>query len=416
MTLLAINWANVGMQAAQLILCLSILVVLHEMGHFLPAKWFKCRVEKFYLFFDPWFSLFKKKVGDTVYGIGWLPFGGYVKISGMIDESMDKEQMKQPAQPYEFRSKPAWQRLIIMIGGVTVNLILGFFLFAVILWIWGERKLPVEKLTNGIAVNSISDTAGLKNGDIILSLDNKPVKDYYEITRTIILDEVKTIQIKRGNENLNLKIPEGTTRKLIKSKIPYVSPRVRPVIDTVFEDIARPKFVQNDLRKGDLIIKFNDSVINFYDEYFAQKSKYKNQLVNLTVLRNTDTVEVKAKTDSLGSIGFWVNAEKTAGSYNQKYSLGKSIPLGVVRGWETLIINVKNFKLLFTSKEVKVNESLGSFISIGAMFDPKWDWEGFWRMTALLSIVLAFMNMLPIPGLDGGHVVFTVYEMITCLA
>lgn len=411
MTFLAIAWAVVGVKALQLILSLSILVVLHEMGHFLPAKWFKCRVEKFYLFFDPWFSLFKKKIGDTVYGIGWLPLGGYVKISGMIDESMDKEQMKQAAQPWEFRSKPAWQRLIIMIGGVTVNLLLGFFLFAMILWVWGENRLPMKNMQHGVAVNSISEKAGIKNGDFIVSIDGRPVEDYYSLTRDIILDEAKTIQVKRDGKEVNVTIPKGTINSLIKAKGQFIEPRAYAIVDTLFAGYA--KFTQDTLLKGDQIVALNNEPVIYYDEYKTKIPKFKNQEIALTVLRNKDTVIVKAKTDTLGKLGFYVDAEDLAGSYKQKYAFFPAIPAGIHKGWENLVMNVKNFKLLFTSDEVKTSESLGSFISIGNMFGAEWDWERFWSMTALLSVVLAFMNILPIPALDGGHVLFTLYEMIT---
>lgn len=411
MTLLAIDWATVGIKAGQLILSLSILVVLHELGHFLPAKWFKCRVEKFYLFFDPWFSLFKKKIGETEYGIGWLPLGGYVKIAGMIDESMDKEQLKQPPQSWEFRSKPAWQRLIIMCGGVIVNLLLGFLLFAMILFVWGERTLPMDGLQHGIAVNPISEQAGLQNGDVILSMDGKPVKDFYNINRDLILNEVKTIQVRRNGEEISLPVPAGTVRSLIKSKTQFVTPRTYAVVDTVFDEIAQ--FTQDRLMAGDRILAINGEQTNFYDEYMKAKFGYPNQEVVLNVLRGKDTVEVKALTDSTGSIGFYVNVDKLSGAYSRKSGFFEAFPNGIRKGWETLTMNVQNFKLLFTSEEVEAKESLGSFISIGNMFGAEWDWERFWNMTALLSIILAFMNILPIPALDGGHVIFTLYEMIT---
>lgn len=411
MTLLAIDWATVGIKAGQLILSLSILVVLHELGHFLPAKWFKCRVEKFYLFFDPWFSLFKKKIGETEYGIGWLPLGGYVKIAGMIDESMDKEQLKQPPQPWEFRSKPAWQRLIIMCGGVIVNLLLGFLLFAMILFVWGERTLPMDGLQHGIAVNPISEQAGLQNSDVILSMDGKPVKDFYNINRDLILNEVKTIQVRRNGEEISLPVPAGTVRSLIKSKTQFVTPRTYAVVDTVFDEIAQ--FTQDRLMAGDRILAINGEQTNFYDEYMKAKFGYPNQEVVLNVLRGKDTVEVKALTDSMGSIGFYVNVDKLSGAYSRKSGFFEAFPNGIRKGWETLTMNVQNFKLLFTSEEVEAKESLGSFISIGNMFGAEWDWERFWNMTALLSIILAFMNILPIPALDGGHVIFTLYEMIT---
>ncbi|WEK33886.1 MAG: RIP metalloprotease RseP [Candidatus Pseudobacter hemicellulosilyticus] len=412
-TLLAIDWSDVGIQALQLLLSLSILVVLHEMGHFFPAKWFKCRVEKFFLFFDPGFSLFKKKIGETVYGIGWLPLGGYVKISGMIDESMDKDQMAQPPQDFEFRSKPAWQRLIIMLGGVTVNLLLGFLLFAMILGVWGEKRLETDKLQYGIAVNPISEKAGLKSGDQIVSIDQVPATDFYDITKDIILEEAKTVQVKRDGQLLDLTLPKGTIRSLIRSKAQFVDPRVHAIVDTVFPKFAAGKFTQDSLLKGDRIVALNSTPITFYDEYIKEKNKLTNQEISLTVLRNNDTVLVKAKTDSVGSIGFWVDNYQLAGMYTQHFGFFEAIPAGVRKGWETLSMQARNIKLMFTSDEVKASDSLGSFLSIGKMFGTKWDWERFWTMTALLSIVLAFMNILPIPALDGGHVMFTLYEMIT---
>lgn len=412
MNLLAIDWAIVGIKAGQLILSLSILVVLHELGHFLPAKWFKCRVEKFYLFFDPWFSLFKKKIGETVYGIGWLPLGGYVKISGMIDESMDKEQMKKPAEPWEFRSKPAWQRLIIMIGGVTVNLILGFLIFAMILFIWGEEYLPAKNVKYGVYADSLGRKIGLQDGDKIVAVNGKEVDNFYKISGDIILNEAKTLQVDRNGQQVELKIPEGTIRSLIKRKgEPIAYPKYPAVVDSV---AGTAKFVEGRLMKGDQIIGFNGQPIESFIEFSDLKKTHKNKVVDVLVLRGSDTVSVKAQTNENASIGFSTLLDTAFLEYNvRKYGFFESFPAGVAKGWNTLVMNVQNFKLLFTSPEVKASESLGSFLSIGNMFGAQWDWERFWSMTALLSIVLAFMNILPIPALDGGHVLFTLYEMIT---
>ena len=413
-TLLAIDWGIVGIKAVQLILCLSILVVLHELGHFLPAKWFKCRVEKFYLFFDPWFSLFKKKIGETVYGIGWLPLGGYVKISGMVDESMDKEQLKQPPQPWEFRSKPAWQRLIIMIGGVTVNLLLGFLIFAMILFVWGEEYLPTRNVKYGVYVDSLGKRIGLQDGDKIVRVNNKQLENFNEISREIILNEAKTIEVERNGQPLSLTIPEGTISGLIKQKgQPIAYPKFPAVVDSV--DLSVAKFVEGKLQKGDMIVQLNNEPIRSYPELQDVKKKYKDKNVVLTVVRNqSDTAQVKLKIGADGRIGFAPRQPDQFLDFAvEKYTFWQSLPAGVAKGWNTLVMNVKNFKLLFTSKEVKASESLGSFISIGNMFGERWDWERFWAMTALLSIVLAFMNILPIPALDGGHVLFTLYEMIT---
>lgn len=414
MTLLAIDWATVGIKAGQLILSLSILVVLHELGHFLPAKYFKCRVEKFYLFFDPYFSLFKKKIGETVYGIGWLPLGGYVKISGMIDESMDKDQLKLPAQPWEFRSKPAWQRLIIMLGGVTVNMLLGFFIFAMILFKWGEEYLPSKNLTYGVYVDSIGEKIGIRNGDHILGVNGSEITNFNKLSADFILNEGKTIQVQRDGKLLDLNVPEGSIRNLISRKgDPLAMPAFPAVVDSVMTSKAR--FVKNALQSGDTIIALNAEPIHSFYEFQNKKKKYKNAEVSMLVVRSTgDTIEVRAKTDENAAVAFYpVYADKFLKFENRQYTFFESLPAGVAKGWATLVMNVKNFKLLFTSKEVKASESLGSFLSIGNMFGAQWDWERFWSMTALLSIVLAFMNILPIPALDGGHVIFTLYEMVS---
>lgn len=414
MTLLAIDWSIAGIKAGQLILCLSILVILHELGHFLPAKWFKCRVEKFYLFFDPWFSLFKKKVGETEYGIGWLPLGGYVKIAGMIDESMDKEQMKEPAKPDEFRSKPAWQRLIIMIGGVTVNLILGFLIFAMILWAWGEDYLPTKNLKYGIYADSLGRSIGLKDGDKIVSVNGKEIENFASLSSEIILNEAKNIQVTRNGQSMNLPIPDGTIRSIIKRKgDPLAVPKFPCIVDSINKKVAR--FVLGELKSGDQIIALNNIPVGSHPEFIELKRNIKDQEIAITVIRNKkDTVIVKLKTDKDANVGFFpITPDKYLEFITKKYSFAQSLPAGVKKGWGTLVMNIKNFKLLFTSKEVKASESLGSFISIGSMFGASWDWQRFWSMTALLSIILAFMNILPIPGLDGGHVVFTVYEMVT---
>ena len=411
--LLAIDWSTVGVKAGQLILSLSILVVLHELGHFIPAKWFKCRVEKFYLFFDPWFALVKKKIGETEYGIGWLPLGGYVKIAGMIDESMDKEQLKQPPQPWEFRSKPAWQRLIIMIGGVTVNLLLGFFIFSMILFTWGEDYLPAKNLTYGVYVDSLGEKIGIRNGDHIVSVNGKEVENFNKLSGDFILNEATTIQVQRNGQMLDLQVPEGSIRTLINRKgDPLARPAYPAVIDSV---LPKAKFTQNALQRGDTIIALNGSPVNSFAEFQDKLSVLKNSAISIDVVRPTgDTAEVKVHTDDKGMVGFRpVSGDKFLKVEHRTYTFAESLPAGVAKGWETLIMNLKNFKLLFTSKEVKASESLGSFISIGNMFGEQWDWERFWSMTALLSIVLAFMNILPIPALDGGHVIFTLYEMIS---
>ncbi|HSB93295.1 MAG TPA: site-2 protease family protein, partial [Flavitalea sp.] len=303
MILTAIDWSIVGMKTGQLILSLSILVVLHELGHFIPAKIFKCRVEKFYLFFDPWFSLAKKKIGETVYGIGWLPLGGYVKISGMVDESMDKEQLKLPAQPWEFRSKPAWQRLIIMIGGVTVNLVLGFFLFSMILYTWGEEYLPTKNLKYGVYADSLGRKIGLENGDRIVGVDGKVVDNFAKLSGEIILNEGKTLQVERAGKQLDLTIPEGTIRTLVKRKgEPIAYPQYPAVVDSVTKTA---KFTEGRLEKGDQIVGLNGKPIQSYIQLGDEKKNLKNTVITLTVLRGTDTANIGVKTDDNASIGFY---------------------------------------------------------------------------------------------------------------
>jgi regulator of sigma E protease len=413
MTLSVIEWSVIGIKTGQLLLALGILVILHEFGHFLPAKLFKCRIEKFFLFFDPWFALVKKKVGDTVYGIGWLPLGGYVKISGMIDESMDTEAMGKPAQPWEFRSKPAWQRLIIMLGGVTVNLILGFFIFAMLLWKYGEEYLPAKNLKYGVYVDSVGKKIGLQNGDMILGVNGKDVDNFYKLSAEIVMNEAKTLNIERNGEKMSLAVPDGTIGSIIKRKgEPFAYPQYPAIVDSLNGNVAR--FEQGRLQKGDQVIGLNGVPIHSFVELSDLKRKYKSTSITLSVLRGADTVQVVAKTDSNASIGFYpVSEDKLLEFTKKNYTFLESLPAGVRKGWSTMVMNVTNLKLIFTSKEVKASESLGSFISIGNMFGASWNWEHFWSMTALLSIILAFMNILPIPALDGGHVLFTLYEMIT---
>src|SRR5215213_5077036 len=284
MITLAINWSQVGLQIATLLFSLSILVIIHEFGHYITAKWFKCRVEKFYLFFDPWFSIVKKKIGETVYGIGWLPLGGYVKISGMIDESMDKEQLKQPPQPWEFRSKPAWQRLIIMIGGVTVNLLLGFFIFSMILFTWGEDYLPAKNLTYGVYVDTLGEKIGIRNGDRIVSVNGKEVENFNKLSGDFILNEAHTIQVQRNGEMLNLKVPEGSIRTLINRKgDPLARPAYPAVVDSILT--SKAKFTQNALQPGDTIVSLNGSPVASYAEFQDRIPELKNSEITLHVVR-----------------------------------------------------------------------------------------------------------------------------------
>ena len=396
----------------QLLLSLSILVIFHEFGHFITSKIFKTRVEKFYLFFNPWFSLFKFKKGETEYGIGWLPLGGYVKIAGMIDESMDREQMNQPPQPWEFRSKPAWQRLIIMLGGVSVNVILAVCIYIGILFAWGEQYLPTSEVKYGITVDSLAYEMGLRNGDKILSVDNQQVNDFMKIPGKIILDDAKSIQIERQGRKMDIAVPAGFIGKLIKHKSPdFISVRIPFEVGNFTKESAGK---MAGLQKGDKIIGLNDTMMHFFDEFRIEIQKHKNQQVALTVLRNSDTLVIPVKVPAEGLIGIYPpqDLSRYFKLHEKKYNLAEAIPAGIVRGYNGIGNYLKQLKLIF-SPEVKAYESVGGFITIGNIFPGVWDWESFWTLTAFLSIMLAILNVLPIPALDGGHVIFLFYEIIT---
>lgn len=400
-------FANIG----QFILAFSILVILHEMGHFLPAKWFGCRVEKFYLFFNPWFSIWKKKIGDTEYGLGWVPLGGYVKISGMIDESMDKEQLKQPAQPWEFRAKPAWQRLIIMLGGVIVNFILALVLFAMILFVWGEERMPVKSLKYGLMADSLALSIGLKNGDLITEVNNKPIHYMNDLTKEMMLSETAALTVSRNGKDTIINLPEGFISSYTRNQLRgFVYPRF-PVVINNDDNVT---YISGDMHAGDMLVGVNGKPVQFFDEYIAAKEKLANQNITLSLLRAGDTVNAVVKTDENTATKLEPkNFTELLQTEKKEYSLLESIPAGFSFGVEKLQDYITGIRLLFTSKEHKVKDNLGSLISIGKAFGGSWNWQRFWTMTALFSIILAFMNILPIPALDGGHALFTIYEMIT---
>lgn len=394
----------------QLVLSLSILIVLHEFGHFLPARAFKTRVEKFYLFFDPYFALFKKKIGETEWGIGWLPLGGYVKISGMIDESMDKEQMEGPPQPWEFRSKPAWQRLIIMLGGVTVNFILGFFIYGIVLFNWGEDVLPTENVKYGMYADSFAMEMGFRTGDELVSIDNKPVENFNALRLEIFKNESKNAQVIRDGESITFDIPENLTGKLASYKGAFVVPRIPFVIDELMPDYP---VATSELKEGDWLIGINDLATPYYDEFATEIKQYKGEEVTIVALRGQDTVTSVMKLGEEGIIGAVPqSADNFLTVEHRDYSFAEAMPAGTRRSIEFLSLQINAFGQMFTGK-VKASESLGGFGSIAKMFSTTWDWQRFWRMTAILSLILAFMNLLPIPALDGGHVMFLLYEMIT---
>jgi len=399
-------------KAAQLLLSLSILVIIHEFGHFIFSKAFKCRVEKFYLFFDPWFSLFKFKKGETEYGIGWLPLGGYVKISGMIDESMDKEQMKLPAQPWEFRAKPTWQRLIIMIGGVLFNLILAIVLYSAVLFVWGDQYLPTKNVKYGIAVSETGKEMGLRNGDKIISIDGKEVEDFSKIVPVIVLNGAKTIEVQRNEESLVIPVKEEIIPKLLKDKyvISFRVPYACKVVGFGKNSPARDAGMEI----GDEILTLNGSGFQFYDQFSDTLAMSKGKTIAVLIKRGAEEKTLSVRIGSAGVLGIHKEV-KIEGLFELKtvnYGFFESIPAGISKGYNAVGNYLKQFKLLF-APETKAYESLGGFIAIGNIFPPVWDWESFWNLTAFLSIILAVMNILPIPALDGGHVLFLLFEIVT---
>ena len=410
---------EVLVKICQFLLSLSILVMLHELGHFVFAKIFKTRVEKFYIFFNPGFSLFKYKKGETEYGMGWIPLGGYVKISGMIDESLDKEQMKLPPKPYEFRSKPAWQRLLIMLGGVLVNFVLAFFIYTMVLFAWGEQYLPAKNAKYGVVCDSLVQSIGIQNGDIIYALDNKEVERFSDIIPDILLNSPKTIQVLREGEKLDIRVPSYFIPALLEQSskgfnyILPLTPRMpfRPFKISAF---SKESILKNaGAIEGDEIIAINNNKFEYYDQFKTYLEANKNKHIDVKTIRNKDTITYNIQLGSSALLGVRNLPSVNVFEFEtKKYSFAESIPAGINMGIDKLTSYLKQFKLLF-SAETKAYKSLGGFISIGNIFPGIWDWQAFWNLTAFLSIILAIMNVLPIPALDGGHVLFLLYEIVS---
>jgi len=396
-------------KAAQLLLSLSLLVIIHEFGHFIFARIFKTRVEKFYLFFDPWFSLFKMKRGDTEYGIGWLPLGGYVKISGMIDESMDKEAMKLPPQPWEFRSKPSGQRLLIMLGGVLFNILFAFMIYSMILFTWGEKYLPTKNVKYGIICDTLALNMGLRHGDKILTIDNHTVEDFHNVIPEIVYKGAKSIQVDRGGLMVNITVPDNFIRQYIEKKsfIYYAYPFV------VRDFISGYPAKESGLKINDRIIGINGQDLAYFDLFVLEIKKHMGDTVSINVDRNGEKLAFPLVVPKDGKIGVYPQDPKSFFELKEiKYGFFASFPAGVKKGIETISSYLKDLKLIF-NPETKAYKSLGGFIAIGNIFPSIWNWQIFWNMTAFLSIMLAVLNILPIPALDGGHVFFLGFEIIT---
>lgn len=403
----------------QFFLSLSLLIVLHELGHFIPAKLFKTRVEKFYLFFDIKYSLFKKKIGETVYGIGWLPLGGYVKIAGMIDESMDTEQMAQPPKPWEFRSKPAWQRLIIMLGGVTVNFVLAVIIYIGMAYAYGDQFIPTDSLRDGVWVTekNIGDELGIETGDKILAIDGEYVENFNSLLGEII--NGNSITIERDGQVIEKEIPVDFIATLLEDedKIRFLSPRIPFIIGKIPDNSANK---DSGIKEKDLITAVGEDRVTYFDEVRESLKKYTGQNTILTVEREGRQERIPVVVSDSATIGVYQGAMTFADLENKgylrletnKYTFTESIPAGIDKGVTTLTSYVKQLKKIF-NPETGAYKGVGGFAAIGNLFPDSWNWPAFWSTTALISIILAFMNILPIPALDGGHVVFLLYEMVT---
>jgi len=410
----------IAIKTIQFFLSLSILIILHELGHFIPAKLFKTRVEKFYLFFDVKFSLFKKKIGETVYGIGWLPLGGYVKISGMIDESMDTEAMKEEPKPWEFRSKPAWQRLIIMLGGVTVNFVLAVLIYIGMAYAYGDQYVPMSSLKDGIAViePEIGDEIGIQTGDKIIAVDGERIEEFSSVFMEIVNGNSITIQ--REGQTLEKEIPVDFIATLLEdeNKIRFLSYRLPFIINEVQEGSSN---ADAGFRKNDEVIAVNGNPVSYRDQIIPFLEGNKNGTLELTVKREEGTVDrINVHVNEEGKLGvalggFTMQEMADRGLFTietKNYSFLEAIPAGINKGVTTLSSYVKQLKKIF-NPETGAYKGVGGFAAIGGLFPSTWDWVAFWNTTAFISIILAFMNILPIPALDGGHVTFLLYEMVT---
>lgn len=408
-------------QALQMLAALSLLILLHEFGHFFFARLFKTRVEKFYLFFDflfPFpnvlnFALFKKKKGDTEYGLGWFPLGGYVKISGMVDESMDKEQMELPPEPWEYRSKKAYQRLFIMLGGIIMNVLVAMVIYAVLFGAYGEEYLPTKNITHGLMVDSTAKSIGLQNGDNIVAVGGKQIERFNGIVPELIVGEAKSLTIVRNGETKEIAIPQGTIKGILKrgKESNFIAPRFPLVIAQVDKGSAAAKM---GFEKGDSVVAVNGTPTRFYDEFNDIKNATAGQPIAVTVVRNNQPLTLNGTvpaTKVLGVMpkpyGFFFELEQK--KYNPIEAIGK----GFSYTFEQFGSYWKQFRMIFVSKEVDPNESLGGIVSFGKLFSPEFSMAEFLRLTAFISIILAFMNLLPIPGLDGGYVMFLLFELIS---
>lgn len=399
-------------RVAQLLLSLSILVIVHEFGHFFFSKLFKVRVEKFYLFFNPWFTLFKYKPknSDTEYGIGWLPLGGYVKISGMIDESMDKEAMAQPPKPWEFRTKPAWQRLLIMVGGVLMNFLLAFFIYAMIVFAWGEKTIPVKSVTMGLTYNEATQAFGFQKGDLPVAIDGESIVDKNVQSIPMSLLDAKEVTVLRNGERVRIQLPDHFKNALINPDNQEANLMIR--YPFVIAQVSNGDPADRaGLQERDSLVGINGATDMDAADIMTGLALHKGEVINLEYYRNGVHRTAQITPSDAGKIGVGVESPYNVyQTISKRYNFFASFPAGIRIGWSTITNYVKSLSLIFTKEGA---QSLGGFGTIASIFPEQWDWHAFWNMTAFLSIILGIMNLLPIPALDGGHVLFLLYEMIS---
>ena len=409
-----------GIQFAQLLLTLTILIVLHEWGHFYFAKKFKCRVEKFYLFFDflfpvatlMKFSLFKVKKGETEYGLGWFPLGGYVQIAGMVDEQMDKEQIGRPPEPWEFRAKPKWQRLLIMMGGIIMNVLVGVLIYWMLIFFNGKESLPIASVKNGIACDSVMLKIGFRDGDKILKVDGEEVQDFNKIPVMIILDKAKSVQVERGGSVVEIPITEDHLSTILAlKKAGIFSPRFHFEIDSAI--VGMPAAAAG-LKKGDEVVAINNDTVEYYHEFARKVESQAGKSLSFLVKRDTQmlTLNITPKVEgNRAVIGVFPKNTDDFQTIHRDFGFFASFTEGLKDGWNTLVLQAKSIGLMFTVKDTY--KQIGGFYTMAKTFDKEWDWVSFWSRCGMISLILAFMNFLPIPMLDGGYILILLIEMIT---
>lgn len=399
---------EIVIKIVQLLASLSLLVVVHEFGHFMFAKIFKCRVEKFYLFFDWKFSLFKKKIGDTEWGIGWIPFGGYVKIAGMIDESMDKEQMAQEPKPWEYRSKPAWQRLLIIIGGVTMNIVLAMVIYIGIAMAWGETYIKTSDVKDGFVYSQVAQDMGFRNGDKVISVDGEAVENFALIPQALLLAKQRDVVLERDGQQMTLNITDAQIKPMLKDR-GFVALRFPFVIGAVVDTMQA---AQAGLQAGDSVVMADSVQMGYFDMYTDYFAAHQGDTVMLSFVRGGEMMSLPVAVSEQGKIGVYLGGSGSIYPISRKeYNVIEAVPAGIERGADEVGKYLQQLRVI-ASPETQAYKEVGGFIAIGKIFPAQWSWFSFWQITALLSIMLAVINILPIPALDGGHLVFILYEMI----